>query len=215
VSRITGDRGDRQSCRSDSDSQILAVETLRGAGSKGAETAASGSEEKGMPMIWRIFGGTLLSIAALVAITLYSQLSNRIDNLNDSTVKKFETVSDNLVKKQEFFDSRKGIWDNFQKMQKEMVEGDRELRERCVRLEGQLKVAEEKARDSARETLTLRETLNSFTPLKETAMRLDLQVRELREERARLAQDLQQVRERIASVEGRTSASSKKGSEGE
>jgi type VI protein secretion system component VasF len=215
VSRITGDRSDRQACRSDSDSQVLAVETLRNADSKGAQAVSSGSEEKSIPMIWRIFGGTLLSIGALVAITLYSQLSNRIENLSDSTAKKLETVSDNLVKKQEFFDSRKGLWAEIQSQKKEMVEGDRELRERCVRLEGQLKVAEEKARDSARELQTLHETLHSFAPLKETAMRLDLQVKELRDERARLVQDLQQVRERIASVEGRTSAGSKKGSDGE
>jgi hypothetical protein len=214
VSRIMGDRGDRQPCRSDeSDSQVLAVETMRSAGSKGAQE--KGSDDKGVPMIWRIFGGTLLSITALVAITLYSQLSNKIENLTDSTAKKFETVSDNLVKKQEFFDSRKGLWTEIQGQKKEMVEGDKELRERCVRLEGQLKAAEEKGRDTAREIQTLRETVAAFAPLRETATRLEVQVRELREERTRLVQDLQQVRERIASVEGRTSASTKKASEGE
>ena len=214
MSRIMGDRGDRQPCRSeDTDSQVLAVETLRNAGRKGAE--GSGSEEKGVPMIWRIFGGTQLSIAALVAITLYSQLSNRIDNLSDSTAKKLETVSDNLVKKQEFFDSRKGIWDNLQKYEKEMVDGDKMLREWCVRLTEQSKAAEEKARDIAREVQQLRTDVASFATLKETALRLELQVREFREERARLAQDLQQVRERLASVEGKASASSKKAPEGE
>jgi hypothetical protein len=212
VSRITGDRGDRQAYRSDTDSQVLAAETLRSASGKGTEAA---TEEKSVPMIWRIFGGTLLSIGALVAITLYSQLSNRIESLSDSSAKKFETVSDNLIKKQEFTETRTKIWDFFQKVQKDLVEGDRELRERCVRLEGQLKAAEEKARDAARDLQTLHETLHSFAPLKETAMRLEYQVKELRDERARLVQDLQHVRERIASVEGRTSAGSKKGTDGE
>jgi hypothetical protein len=208
-----GDRGDRQPCRSDSDSQVLAVETLRNAGSKGAEE--KGAEEKGVPMIWRIFGGTLLSITALVAITLYSQLSNRIESLSDSTAKKFETVSDNLVKKQEFFDSRKGLWDYVQTLRKDTLAGDVELQKRSVRLEEQLKAAEEKARDTAREVQQLRTDVAAFATLKETALRLELQVREFREERARLAQDLQQVRERLASVEGRTSTATKKPTAGE
>jgi hypothetical protein len=213
MSRIMGERGDKQPYRSDSDSQVLAVETLRNAGGKGVEEKCS--EEKGVPMIWRIFGGTLLSIAALVAITLYSQLSNRIDSLSDNTSKKLETVSENLVKKQEFSESRSKLWDYVQTLRKDTLAGDVELQKRSVRLEEQLKAAEEKSRDTTREVQQLRMDVASFATLKETALRLELQVREFREERSRLAQDLQQVRERLASVEGRTGTASKKGAEGE
>jgi hypothetical protein len=141
---------------------------------------------------------------------LYSQLSNRIENLSDSLAKKAESLSDNLVKKQEFFDSRKALWDQLQGQRKETLDGDKELRQRCISLEVQLKASDDRAKDLIRDIQVLRDTLASFNTLRDTTIRLDQQFRDSKEERARLMQDLQQVRERLASVEGQTSASTKK-----
>jgi hypothetical protein len=212
VSRIMDNRGDRQGGRTD-DSQVLAAETLRNGSAKGAE--GSGSDEKGVPVIWRIFGGTLLSISALVAITLYQQLSNRIENNHDALVKKVETISDTMAKKQEFFDSRKALFERIEALRKDTLAGDIELRQRSIRLEEQLKASDDKAKDMARSIQILQETLASYATLRDKTVRLEQQFGDMRDERARLVQDLQQVRERIASVEGRTSASSKKSSKGE
>jgi chromosome segregation ATPase len=206
-----GDRGDRQGCRSDDDSKILAAETLRSGASKRAE----GSDEKSIPMIWRVFGGTLLSIAALVAITLYQQLSNRIENNNDALSRKVESISDNLVKQQDFSNAKKALFELIQTNRKETADGDKELRQRCVSLEVQLKNSEDKTKEMAGQIAHLNEALASYAGLKEIATRLEQQFRESKEERMHLVQDIQQVRERLASVEGKAAASSKKSTEGE
>ena len=57
-------------------------------------------EDKGIPVFWRIFGGTMLSIAALVCITVYQQFNNGINDLRKELSGEHEARAD-LVKKEE------------------------------------------------------------------------------------------------------------------
>lgn len=46
--------------------------------------AAHGKEDEKLSVFWRVFGGTILSICALVAITLYNNLNSTITDLRSS-----------------------------------------------------------------------------------------------------------------------------------
>ena len=52
-------------------------------------------------MFWRVFGGTILSIFALVAVTLYNNQTNTINELR-SEVNRSNEARAELVKKEEF-----------------------------------------------------------------------------------------------------------------
>ncbi len=58
-------------------------------------------EEEKIGLFWRVFGGTLLSIVALVAITLYNNLNSGISELRAEIGKLNEARAD-LVKKDDF-----------------------------------------------------------------------------------------------------------------
>ena len=94
---------------------LLPAETLRSTASP-PPAKEEGKEEKGIPMVWRIFGGTILSIGALIAVTLYQQLFSKVEALGDLA-----------VKKDEFYKMRKGIWDQIEKLRgsEQGVDGER------------------------------------------------------------------------------------------
>jgi hypothetical protein len=160
---------------------ILAAETLR-TGSTAAAEAPAKEEKTGIPMVWRIFGGTVLSVMALLAVTLYQQLFNKVENL-----------SSQLLKREEFFDFRKGIWDYIQKFQNAEQATDGELQQRCTRLEQQAKQSDDQHKEIVPELRQMRDML--LTYLKDG------------EERKKLLAEIQQLRERLAAMEAQKSPS--------
>jgi len=81
---------------------LAAMETARSAtesSSKGATEPKK--EEEHISLFWRIFGGTILSIVALVAITLYNNLTSSISDLRSDLSHEREARAE-LVKKDEF-----------------------------------------------------------------------------------------------------------------
>jgi hypothetical protein len=60
-------------------SQEAAYETARAAAEGGAKDPPK-KEEEHLSVFWRVFGGTILSICALVAITLYNNMSSNISS---------------------------------------------------------------------------------------------------------------------------------------
>ena len=82
--------------------EMAALETARSA----IESSREKPEEKKNPeesisLFWRLFGGTVLSIAALVAITLYNHTSSSINELRAEVSREREARAE-LVKKDEF-----------------------------------------------------------------------------------------------------------------
>ena len=66
----------------DRSGEVLAVETARSASqSRTAKHDESKKEEEKLSVFWRVFGGTILSIVALVAITLYNNIHSTISDL--------------------------------------------------------------------------------------------------------------------------------------
>ena len=78
--------------------EVAALETMRSASS--AKPVETKDEEK-MSLFWRVFGGTILSIVALAAITLYNNLSSGISDLRAELAREREARAE-LVKKEEF-----------------------------------------------------------------------------------------------------------------
>ena len=69
--------------RQDGGETLTAIETARSITSSpvSAPKHDEKKDEEKMSLFWRVFGGTILSIVALVAITLYNSLANSIGDL--------------------------------------------------------------------------------------------------------------------------------------
>jgi hypothetical protein len=82
--------------------EMAALETARIAGAAGAEKAPEKKkDEEHMSLFWRVFGGTILSIVALVSITLFNNMSNSITELRADVSREREARAE-LVKKDEY-----------------------------------------------------------------------------------------------------------------
>jgi hypothetical protein len=176
---------------------ILALETLRNSSAPPAKE--EGKEDKGIPMIWRIFGGTVLSIAALIAVTLYQQLYAKVENLCETS-----------VKKDDFFRVRKGFWDLLEKQHTNEQAVDAELGQRCARLEQQAKVCVDLYQEITPEVKKMREMLLTYQM--ERSERLERQVKAAEEERKQLLGEIRELRDRLASVEKKKTPGVKKAS---
>jgi hypothetical protein len=178
----------------------LDVETLRSSTAHGAaEAPASG--EGGISTFWKIFGGTFLSIAALVFITLcqyfnssLNELRGDLNHLNGDLRKdlgRFSEAQGELVRKDEFSTRMKSVWDSLKEL-RDTTTGFLTLKERATLTEQQLKAGEEGHKELAREVQRLREQ------------------RAIEDERREMVHELQRLRERLAVLEGRQGAVSGK-----
>jgi hypothetical protein len=82
--------------------EVAMLETARSA----AESSEKASEpkkkeEEGMSLFWRVFGGTILSIVALISLTLYNNMSASITDLRAEVSREREARAE-LVKKEDF-----------------------------------------------------------------------------------------------------------------
>ena len=136
-------------------STAAASETLRNGAAAGA--AAQGKGEERLSLFWRVFGGTLLSIAALVIVTVYQQFSNCLLELRNDMIHLNESRAD-LLKKDEFNNRMNSVWSSMKDLQtaETALTG---LRERSALLEQQLKAAEDERKELTRQLQQLRERL--------------------------------------------------------
>ena len=190
---------------------VLAAGTLRG---DSRPVAHSGHTEERLSIFWRVFGGTILSIFALVAVTLYNNQTNTINELRAEISRCNEARSD-LVKKEEFNSRTQTIWDRLQALQelkatvaglKEQVSvvGDKQgdvktVREQMMAVESRLKAAEDDHKAVAKAELTI-------TALEQKNMAREAQLKSADDERKEMAKQIAELRERLAKVEGATQA---------
>jgi hypothetical protein len=168
----------------------LAEETLRNSAT--ADVPAPKGE--GFSTLWKVFGGTLLSIAALVAISLCQYFNGRLNALQaDSSYQNTDLRKDlgrlceaqtEFLKKDEFNTRLKSVWDGMKELQ-ENAARLAVLKERATLTEQQLRAAEEERKALAIEVRQLREQ------------------RAADQERRELIRELQALRERLAALEGR------------
>jgi septal ring factor EnvC (AmiA/AmiB activator) len=130
---------------------LLSTEALR-QGDAPAAPPAKGEEK--ISIFWRVFGGTLLSIAALVLMTVYQQIANSLHDLRGDLNHVRELQVD-MVKKDDLNTRTTSIWNSL----KEITNDVPSLKTRTALLESQLAAAEKERKDLCREVQALRERL--------------------------------------------------------
>lgn len=100
---------------------LAAAETVRSAGESAAKAADKKDEEHHVSVFWRVFGGTILSIVALAAVTLYNSLSSGIADLRNELNREREARA-GLVKKDENDTRVKTLYDRIRGVEGYKVE---------------------------------------------------------------------------------------------
>jgi hypothetical protein len=199
----------------DPDAVIVAASTLHPADVRPHElpkTAHAAHPDDRLSMFWRVFGGTILSIFALVAVTLYNNLQSNVTELRAELSRSNEARAE-LLKKEEFNGRIQSVWDRMQALQelkvtvtglKEQVAGFSEkqgdtkaLLDKLAAIEQRLKMAEEDHRAMTKAELTI-------TTLDQKIAARDVQLKAADDERKEMAKQLAELRERLAKVEGAT-----------
>jgi hypothetical protein len=178
--------------------QPLVAEVLRNAAAPVKPKArAKAKGEESISPFWRIFGGTVLSILALVAITLYQQLSSSLNELRHGVAQ--------MTSKEEFVTSRTKVWEKFFEIQTNTERGNVVLADRCARLEQQVKEYEVREKEMRQDLQWLREA--TIAALKDRSTLLEQQLKASQTDHQDHRKELEHLRARLAVVEGRAPAS--------
>jgi hypothetical protein len=178
-----------------SPSTPVVMETLRSSAEPKEETQAK-PEDK-VPVVWRIFGGTVLSIMALGAVTVYQQFSTALSDLRGNMAHLDKDVHKELSR---FSESQAELvkQDMFATTCRRMSDGLNELRgDRATLMQVKERLA-----------VTMEAFKNSEDQQKELVREVQ-QMRELKaaeDERRALQGEVQRLRERLAVLEGKQAA---------
>lgn len=143
---------------------VAAAEILRLAAvpSEPGTVAKPAKTEERASAFWHFFGTTLLSISALIAITLYQQLSNGLNEVR-SEVKSISETSSDLVKKEEFTNRSLRLSNSLKELQANNAAAMDLWRERAALLDRQLQASQnehkQQTKELTRELQRLRERL--------------------------------------------------------
>jgi hypothetical protein len=183
------------------------------------------AEEK-ISLFWRVFGGTILSITALVAIQAYQALANNIHELRSDQNRLREVAAD-FVKKDEFASRTSNLWNRLQDIQNinanvtvmgtklsaieaQAVQADKErkdtsaaigqltgMREKVAQIDENKKLADQ----DHREIVSI---LAAMQTLRDKDTLLEKKLRDGEAERKDLLREIQSLRERLAKFEGQS-----------
>jgi hypothetical protein len=135
---------------------ILSAESLRSGSSTYPSIRGAKADER-ISLFWRIFGGTLLSLAGLVGITVYQQFNSGLNELHSELSRINEGRAD-LVKKDEFAARNTSIWNGIKDLQT-ATNSLAAVREHEALLEQRMKAAEDERKEMTKEIQLLRERL--------------------------------------------------------
>lgn len=228
VGTVQPRRSFRDEPRGDSSEQlfpILATETTRSVSHAVPRSDSNGKNgEEKISLFWRIFGGAILSIVALVVITAYQSMNNSIHELRTSITAVSESRAD-LVKKEEYRSTQTNIWDRLQENQKEvatMQSAVHQLRDRLATMEESSKLTAAERKEMLEMHATIKERLAQFesrlngstmtqkdvqtlqasvSALQEKSTVRDQQLKQMEDERKEMLKEVQSLRERIAKME--------------
>jgi hypothetical protein len=151
-------RSDEGSAFTDSERHlILAAETLRTGDTALKRPQGGDKSDEKMSMFWRVFGGTILSITALMFINAYQSLAHNIDQVRIDLGHMRDT-SGEFIKKDEFNSRTNTIWTGIRDAQG-VVPTVTVLTSKVTGLEGQLAAADGERKELVRELLQLRERI--------------------------------------------------------
>src|SRR5262249_46233550 len=167
--------------------------------------AKSFKGEEKISLFWRLFGGTLLSIAALVCVTIYQQFNSAIGEMRTNINRLTESRAD-LLSQSDFNTRVASLWTNLKEVQS-ATSTLSALKEHSSLLDQQVKALQDQL-NSRMQAMSanikeLDAPLAAAAAQKERAALLEQQVKTSDEERKELTKELQQLRERLAVLEGR------------
>jgi len=180
---------------------LLAMETLRNAGSSRGAEASKGEER--MSVFWRVFGGTLLSIGALIVITICNQFNSALTDLRKEMNQLYEARAD-LLRKEEFSNRMNSVWNaikDLQSMNHTLPTLNEKAKTLDQSIERQSRNAEEDRKEFARKLEEQRRA--SDDERKELLRKMEEQRKAGEDERKELHRELNALKERLAKVEGR------------
>lgn len=181
----------RDNSREKNNAAALAVETLRSASEKAAAATPTKGEEN-VSWFWRIFGGTILSIVALVVMTAYTQMTSSLTDLRRDFSQLQEARGD-LLKKDEFNGRLTALWNAFKELQTAQ-QSLATLNERTklldTQFEKQTRISDDDRRELARKIEEQRRLISDDQ--RDVQRKMEEQVKQM-----------QALAERMASLEGR------------
>ncbi len=140
-------------------SAAMAVEVLRNAAAPPVAYPAPvpPKGEERISLFWRVFGGTILSIVALVGITVYQSFAGNLSDLRTS-INHVNDLQANLATKDDLNTKSTALW----AASKDVATQTADLKTRTALLETQLRSAEGECKDLNKELLSLRERLRTL-----------------------------------------------------
>lgn len=149
------------------------------------QDAKPADEHGGISVFWRVFGGTIISIVALIGITLFNSMNNQISELR-SEIRKLSDAGAEFVKKDEFSGRINSNWDRVQLLQTQNNEQNATIRAMRAEIDG----FKEKITRSSMDLDAMKKELNTLELLKERLMNLAQDTKTQREEYLKLRQDV-------------------------
>jgi chromosome segregation ATPase len=222
-------RSDESSAFTNSERQlILAAETLRAGDTAERGRKEEKSSEEKISLFWRVFGGTILSICALVVINAYQSQANNIHDLRND-VGRLREAGGEYIKKDEFNTRTTTLWNSIRELQavsasvtvlgsrltaaeQQLAAAERERKEMQAALaqagvvKDRLAVLDEMRKLGEQDHKDLLAVGPVLASLKERGTALEKQVKDAESERRDIGRELQQLRERLAKLEGKDEA---------
>lgn len=140
----------------------LSAVVANGAPAAADEKHAAKKEESksdgNIPAFWRIFGATLLSVAAMVAVTLYIQVSNQLGTVRGE-LNSLRDQAHDLVRTDDYNSRNLAIAATIKEVQASSAAAMEFWKERALALERQTTALQEENKRTDREVQKLRERL--------------------------------------------------------
>ncbi|HVK16358.1 MAG TPA: hypothetical protein VM533_05370 [Fimbriiglobus sp.] len=190
--------------RARTDDTALVAQSFRAAADVAQSPSDSKPEKKGddekISLFWRVFGGTILSIAALVTITIFNNVSSTLSELrsevNKANEARTQLVAD-MVKKEEFQTRMKSNWDRVLTLQQQnntqaatMTSLKTEIDGLKERLTKQAADGEAMKKDANASVETVKKDLATLEVMKERLAGLALEMKGGREDFSKLRADV-------------------------
>jgi hypothetical protein len=160
-------------------------------------------DEEHMSLFWRVFGGTILSIVALVVITLYNNIATNISDLRTDLSHEREARAD-LVKKDDFNNRAHAQAERMRAIDTAKVELEglkKDVQAQATSIEAMKKddaATSDTVKKSATGLSVLKERITELEAVKKDFTGLDL----VKEKLANTATDLKALRDEVAKLTG-------------
>src|SRR5262245_22059293 len=181
---------------------LTAAETARSAAESAAGVKSGATGDEKVSLFWRVFGGTILSIVALISITLYNSITSSISELRNELNREREARAE-LVKKEEFNSRTTSQYErirSFEGLKAEHEAIKERVNNNAATVDGlkkELATSTDAAKKDAAALEVLKERFAALEPLKKDVAGIDL----LKERLTVAAADLKTTRDDVVKLQ--------------